>query len=41
MILAIFLYIAYVYNEIFTHPNGIFTRLGGVDVDFFLPLHSY
>ena len=32
---AIFLYIAYVYNEIFIHPNGIFTRLGWVDVDFF------
>ena len=37
-ILATFLYIAYVYNEIFTLPNGIFTGLGRVDVDFFLPL---
>ena len=34
-ILATFLYIAYVYNEIFTRPNTIFTRLGRVDVDFF------
>ena len=40
IILAIFLYIAYVYNQIFTHPNGIFTRLGWVDIDFFLPLLS-
>ena len=38
MILAIFLYISYVYNEIFTCPNGIFTRLERVDIDFFLPL---
>ena len=38
MILAIFLYIAYVYNKIFIRPNVIFTRLGWVDVDFFLPL---
>ena len=38
MVLAIFLYISYVYSEIFTRPNGIFTRLGRVDVDFFLPL---
>ena len=38
MILAIFLYIAYVCNEFFTHPHGIFTHLGRVDVDFFLPL---
>ena len=39
MILVIFLYIAYVYNEIFIRPNGIFTRLGQVDIDFFfLPL---
>ena len=36
MILATFLYIAYAYNEIFTRPNGIFTHLGRVDVDFFL-----
>ena len=35
MILAIFLYITCVYYEIFTRPNGIFTRLGRVDVDFF------
>ena len=35
MILTIFLYISYVYDEIFTRPNGIFTRLGRVDVDFF------
>ena len=35
MILTIFLYISYVYNEIFTRPNGIFARLGRVDVDFF------
>ena len=35
MILAIFLYIAYVYNEIFTRPNGIFTCLWRVNVDFF------
>ena len=39
MILAILLYIPCVYNEIFTHPHGIFTRLGWVDVDFFLPLY--
>ena len=38
MILAIFLYIAYVYNEFFTYPNGIFSHLGRVDVDFFLSL---
>ena len=35
MILAVFLYIVYVNIEIFTRPNGIFTRLGRVDVDFF------
>ena len=35
MILAIFLYIPHVYNEIFTRPNGIFTHLGRVDIDFF------
>ena len=35
MILDIFLYIACVYNEIFTRLNGIFSRLGRVDVDFF------
>ena len=35
IILAIFLYIAYVYNQIFSHPNGIFTHLGWVDIDFF------
>ena len=37
MTLAIFLYmyIVYVYNEIFTPKNGIFTCLGWVDVDFF------
>ena len=35
MILAMFLYIAYVYNEIITCPNGIFTHLGRVDVDIF------
>ena len=35
MILAIFLYIAYVHNEILTPSNGIFTCLGQVDVEFF------
>ena len=40
MILAIFLYIAYVYNEIFTRPNVIFTCLGQVDVDFFSHIRS-
>ena len=35
MLLAIFLHFAYVYNEIFTCPNGIFTHLGWVDIDFF------
>ena len=35
MILAIFLYIAYVYIEMFTCLNGIFTCLGCVDIDFF------
>ena len=35
MLLPIFLHFAYVYNEIFTCPNGIFTRLGRVDIDFF------
>ena len=34
IIFAIFLYIACVYNEIFTCPNGIFTHLGRVDVYF-------
>ena len=40
MIFAIFLYISYVPNEIFTCPNGIFTHLGWVDIDFFLPLQA-
>ena len=31
---VIFLYFAYVYNEFSTRPNGIFTRLGRMDVDF-------
>ena len=35
MILAISLYISYVYNEIFTRPNGIFIHLGRVDIAFF------
>ena len=35
MILAILMYIAYVYNEIFTSLNGILTPLGLLDVDFF------
>ena len=35
MILAIFLCIAYVYDEIFTRLNDIFTRLGWMDFDFF------
>ena len=35
MILAIFQYIKYVYREIFTCPNGIFTCLGRGDIDFF------
>ena len=34
MILDIFLYIAFVYNEILIHSNGIFTSLG-VEVDCF------
>ena len=33
-ILVTFLYIAYVYHEILTRLNGIFTHLGWVDVDF-------
>ena len=33
-----FLYITYVYNEILTRPNVIFTRLGRVDVEFFFYL---
>ena len=33
-----YMYIAYVYNEIFTRLNGIFTHLGRVDVDFLPPL---
>ena len=37
-ILATFVYIACIYNEILTCLNHIFTRLGQVDVDFFLPL---
>ena len=36
MILIILLYIAHhVNNEFFTHPNGIFTHHGQVDVAFF------
>ena len=35
MILASFLYTAYVYNKIFTYLNGIFARLGRVDIDVF------
>ena len=35
MILATFLYIAYVYNEFFTCPNGILTNKRLVDFDFF------
>ena len=38
IILAIFLYISYVYNEIFTRPNGIFTCLEQVNIDFFFYL---
>ena len=41
MILAIFLYISYVYNEIFTRLNVIFTRVGHMDIDIFLPLDSW
>ena len=25
----------YIYDKIFTRPNGIFTHLGRVDIDFF------
>ena len=35
MILAIFLYTSYVYNDIFTHLNSIFDYLGWVVIDFF------
>ena len=35
MILTIFLYIPYVYNETFTRLNGIFAHLGLVGIDFF------
>ena len=35
IILVIFLYIAYVYDQFFTCPNDISTNLGRVDIDFF------